>query len=117
MASLSVLLGILGKKSTALYLTAIAGVSVICGLVLDQVYALSAIDARAVVGQAAELFPPWAQTAGAVLLVALSAKPLAKSLNRRLSSVLSLHGRSAASDCGCGDSCDSAGRDHSEEDR
>ena len=38
LASLSVLVGFLGKRSTTLYLAVIASVSVLAGLVLDQVY-------------------------------------------------------------------------------
>jgi uncharacterized membrane protein YraQ (UPF0718 family) len=104
-ASLSVLWGILGKKATVLYLAAIAGVSVFCGLALDQVYALSGINARAVVGQAAEVFPFWAQVAGALVLVALSVRPLVKSMNALLCRIRRAGSRPDSSQCGCDGSC------------
>jgi uncharacterized protein len=74
--SLTVLFGLLGKRATAIYLASIAVVSVACGLVLDQVYALFGIYAQAVAGQAAELIPFWAQVAGALGLLVMSVRPL-----------------------------------------
>jgi hypothetical protein len=76
MASLSMLVGLLGKRATALYLTTIAVVSVLCGLLLDAVYRWFGISAKAVVGQAAEIIPHWAALAGATILLLLSIKPV-----------------------------------------
>jgi uncharacterized membrane protein YraQ (UPF0718 family) len=74
--SLTVLFGLLGKRATTIYLASIAVVSVACGLVLDQVYALLGISARAVAGQAAEIIPLWAQVFGALALLIMSLRPL-----------------------------------------
>ena len=74
--SLTVLFGLLGKRATAIYLASIAVVSVACGLALDQVYAYFGISAQAMAGQAAEIIPLWAQVAGAVVLLVMSARPL-----------------------------------------
>ena len=74
--SLTVLLGTLGKRATAIYLGSIAILSVAFGLALDEVYRLAGVSAQAQVGQAAELIPAWAEWAGAIILLVLSAKPL-----------------------------------------
>jgi len=74
--SLTVLLGILGKRATVVYLSAIAVMSVMAGLVLDQVYGMLGISARAVAGQAAEVIPHWAQFIGALVVLALSIRPV-----------------------------------------
>jgi uncharacterized membrane protein YraQ (UPF0718 family) len=82
--SLTVLLGILGKRATAIYLTAIALSAVIFGLVLDQVYTILGISAKAIAGQATEVIPPWAQVGGAVVLLALSIRPVYHALRSKL---------------------------------
>ncbi len=84
MATISVLVGLLGKRATALYLVSIAVVSVICGLILDQVYLMSGVSAQAVIGQAAEIIPPWLQLMGAAILLGLSVKPLSREIKKRL---------------------------------
>jgi uncharacterized membrane protein YraQ (UPF0718 family) len=81
--SLTVLLSVLGKRATAIYLTSIALVSITCGLILDQVYALLGISARAVAGHAAEIIPGWVQAGGAVLLLLMSVMPLYRALKAR----------------------------------
>lgn len=81
--SLTVLLKILGKRATAIYLATIAISAVAFGLVLDQVYAAFGMSARAVAGQAAELIPHWAQLGGALILLALSIKPVYRALRSR----------------------------------
>jgi uncharacterized membrane protein YraQ (UPF0718 family) len=75
--SMTVLLGLLGKRATAIYLVAIASLAVLFGLAVDQIYALAGISARATMGQAAEFVPLSAKYAGAFLLLAISIKPLA----------------------------------------
>ncbi len=92
--SLAVLLRILGKRATGIYLTAIAVVSVLCGLALDRVYAGLGIQLHAAVGQAAEVLPAALKTTGAVVLLALGIRPLASGLRHRL-------GRRTPGDCGC----------------
>ncbi len=76
--SLSVLVGLLGKRATAIYLVSIAIVAVISGLMLDAVYNSFGISARAVVGQAAEILPHWLVLGSTLLLLILSIRPLAK---------------------------------------
>lgn len=74
--SLSVLIGILGKKATGLYLATIAIVSVLCGLLLDQIYSLVGVSAKAMVGQAGEIVPFSLQVTCAIIVLALSIKPV-----------------------------------------
>jgi len=74
--SLTVLLGLLGKRATIIYLTAIAVLAVIFGLAVDQIYALLGISARATMGRAAEIVPQSAKYLGALLLMAISIKPI-----------------------------------------
>jgi hypothetical protein len=108
--SLTVLLGILGKRATAVYLAAIAALAVICGLVLDQVYTMLGISAQAVAGQAAELIPHWAQTLGAIALLLLSIKPFYRAFHSRFRSAEDLPD---ASSCRCSsEECTSSEGDH-----
>lgn len=74
--SLSVLLGVLGRRATVIYLASIAVMSVAAGLALDALYAWLGLQAAAAVGEAAEMIPGPVALAGALLLVALSVKPL-----------------------------------------
>lgn len=101
MASLSVLVGLLGKKATALYLAVISITSVLCGLLLDQVYSVMDIEAKAVVGQAGEFLPLEVQTIGAILLLLLSIKPL-WIIGKKIFSKKSAHEHGG---CGCADGC------------
>ncbi|MCK7512467.1 MAG: permease [Desulfobacterales bacterium] len=57
MASMTVLLGTLGKRATAVYLAAIAVCSVLLGLAVDQVYAALGISAKAAAGPGRGDFP------------------------------------------------------------
>jgi hypothetical protein len=70
-----VLTGTLGKRATAIYLSAIAVCSVLMGWAVDQAYAAMGISARAAAGQAAEIVPGWLQWGAALLIVAVSIKP------------------------------------------
>ncbi len=83
--SLTVLLGVLGKRATAIYLVSVAVMAVAAGLALDQVYQALGLSAQATIGQAKELFPYWLRLGGAVLLLAISIKPVYASLKARLS--------------------------------
>lgn len=76
MATLTVLANLLGKRTTVVYLTAIAVGAVLCGLAVDGVYTLLGIQAKAVVGQAAEIMPYPVQLGSTLLLLALSVKPI-----------------------------------------
>jgi uncharacterized membrane protein YraQ (UPF0718 family) len=80
MASITVLLGTMGKRATAIYLAAIAVCSVLLGLAVDHVYAVLGISAKAAAGQAAEIFPAGVQWIAAVAVVAISVKPTVQKL-------------------------------------
>ncbi len=94
--SLTVLLGVLGKRATIIYVASIAVMSVLCGLALDLVYGYLGISARSVVGQAAEVMPEGVQVAGALLLLVLSIGPLRRVLQARRAPK-----RAANPSCGC----------------
>ena len=102
--SLSVLVGLLGKRASILYLTSISVVSVACGLVLDAVYLSLGVSAVAVAGQAAELIPAWLSLSATRLLLLLSIKPLYNILRGWCT---------GEPGCGCGDSpCETTHTDH-----
>lgn len=102
--SLSVLLGLLGKRASALYLTSIAVVSVLCGLALDAVYFSLGISAQAVIGKAGEVVPAWLMLAATILLLVLSVGPLWAIIRGWFS---------GKNDCGCSSSaCEVGGHDH-----
>ena len=95
--SLSVLVGLLGKRATVLYLTSIAVVSVLCCLAVDAIYLSLGISAVTAVGQAAEVLPHWMMLSATLLLLALSVRPL-------YAIILGWFGKGDG--CGCGtDSC------------
>jgi uncharacterized protein len=104
-ASLTVLLGLLGKRATVIYLSAIAVVSVAFGLAVDQVYSLLGISAKAVAGQATEIIPDWAQLAGAFVLILMSVRPLFRLITSRVRKGAS-QTQSASCSCSSG-SCQS----------
>ena len=74
--SLTVLVGILGKRATVIYLSTIAVFTVLFGMLVDQLYTILGVSAQASVGQASEIVPVWMQTTGAVALILLSVKPI-----------------------------------------
>ena len=76
MASLTVMVAILGRRATFIYLSSIAVCSVLFGLMVDRIYAHWDISAKAMVGQASEVIPLWLQWAGALFVLILSIKPL-----------------------------------------
>ena len=86
LASLTVMIGTLGKRATAIYLSSIAICSVVFGLVVDQIYGYWGLSAQAIVGQASEVVPLWLQWAGALVVVLLSIKPIYSLLSSRLKS-------------------------------
>lgn len=94
--SITVLARILGKRALTLYLVSIAVVSVGFGLALDLLYAHLDISARAVVGQAADITPPWLMTASSILVLFLSIKPISQSIAGCFTSR-----RRSAKDCSC----------------
>jgi len=76
--SLTVLIGILGKRATALYLLSIAVVSVLCGLIVDAIYLSLGIKAAATVGKHGAMLPHWLMLAAVFVLFALSVRPMLK---------------------------------------
>jgi len=106
MASLSVLVGMLGKRAVAIYLASVAVVSVLAGLLLDTVYNLSGITASAAVGQAAELIPVQLQYLSALILVALSIKPLGAAIRTGFARIMPGEKGTAAAGCECSHGCE-----------
>ena len=106
--SLFVLIGMLGKRATALYLLSIAVVSVLCGLIVDAIYLSLGIKAAAVVGKHGAMLPHWVMLAATLLLLALSVRPLLNSCKRwfgrakKKPSCCGIQARKEESSCGCG---------------
>lgn len=94
--SLTVIYGMLGKRATAVYLLTIAVMAVLCGLLLDQVYGILGVSARAVAGQAAEIIPHKVEVLGALVLLALSITPSVRIIRDKV------RPRSASRTCTCG---------------
>jgi len=94
--SLTVLVGILGRRATAIYLATIALFAVLFGLAVDQVYASLGFSAQALLGHASHWIPAWAQVAGAVALLLLSVRPLARSVRNRARRLAAGRGAAAA---------------------
>lgn len=101
--SLSVLIGLLGKRATALYLISIAVVSVLCGLAVDAIYLSLGISAVAAAGQAAEVLPGWLTLGATLILLLLSVRPL-------YTIVLGWFGKGEG--CGCSSNACSTGHGH-----
>jgi hypothetical protein len=70
-ATLSMVSGLLGKRSVVIYLSAIVGCSFAMGLLVDFLYATFQIQPLAVAGQAAELIPDWLKNGSALVLMVL----------------------------------------------
>ncbi|OQY01666.1 MAG: hypothetical protein B6I26_03430 [Desulfobacteraceae bacterium 4572_130] len=73
--SLTVLTGILGKKTCAIYLGTIALFSVVSGLILDQIYNYMNISPQAIIGTASKHIPFWMQLIGVIILIFISLNP------------------------------------------
>ncbi len=101
--SLSVLIGLLGKRASVLYLLSIGIISVLCGLLLDAVYLSFGISAVAIAGQAAEIIPSALILAATLLLFVLSIKPLFRIVRGWFSS---------DSGCGCSTASCTTGHNH-----
>jgi uncharacterized membrane protein YraQ (UPF0718 family) len=76
--SLSVLVSILGKKSTAIYLIILSVCAVGMGLGIDQLYHHLGISPQAIIGQAAEMVPYWLKIIASALLLLISIRPLTR---------------------------------------
>ncbi len=82
--TLTVLTGVLGKKTTTIYLGTIALFSILFGLAVDSIYLYMSISPQAIVGKASEMVPFWVQLAGTIILLAISIKPLHRDIKIRL---------------------------------
>jgi hypothetical protein len=100
--SLSVLIGLLGKRAVVLYLTSIALVSVTCGLILDGVYSILGISVLATVAKHGEMMPRELTVSASIVLLILSIRPLKKSLQQRFGSKKGSCCSTSISSCGCG---------------
>jgi hypothetical protein len=81
--SLTVLLGLLGRRGTAIYLAAISLGALMAGLALDQVYRMTGLSAMATVGQASEWLPAWLEWLSTAVLAVFSIRPVGRGLARR----------------------------------
>jgi uncharacterized membrane protein YraQ (UPF0718 family) len=112
--SLTMVVKILGKRSTILYLFIIAVFSILLGITLDHIYSLLGISARAVAGSASEFIPAWTQTAGALVLLAISVKPFIITIRSRFFN-MKAHEHTAA--CSCSEEEDLDSKDASKKKR
>jgi uncharacterized protein len=71
MATISMVSGLLGKRSLLIYLGSIILCSFAMGFLLDAVYINFGITAQAVIGQAAEIVPPAIESLAAFILAVL----------------------------------------------
>nr|WP_240744880.1 SO_0444 family Cu/Zn efflux transporter [Desulforhopalus sp. IMCC35007] len=83
--SLSVLFGLLGKKSTVLYLASLSFCAVLFGLGVDWLYSLLDISPVAILGEATEVIPESVRWLSALLLLAFSVQPLRFYIKKLLS--------------------------------
>ncbi len=95
-ATLSMVSGLLGKRSLVIYLSAIVLCSFAMGLLADFLYAAFQIQPTAIAGQAGELFPDWLKTGAAFLLIVLLGTSLRRAGKASASSV-----PCACNDAGC----------------
>jgi len=78
--SLSVLIKLLGKKSTVMYLVILSTCAVFFGLGVDAIYQFFGISPKAIIGEASEIVPETVKLVATILLLILSIKPLYTSL-------------------------------------
>lgn len=83
--SLTVLFGLLGRKSTLRYLLVISTVAVGFGLFTDFFYQILNIEPVAIIGDAAEIVPYSVKLAGTLFLLVLSIKPIMETLKQKFS--------------------------------
>jgi uncharacterized membrane protein YraQ (UPF0718 family) len=103
-ASLTVLVGVLGKRAAAIYLAAIATCSVAFGLALDQVYVLGGVSAKVLAGQASEIVPHWVEWLAVIILLAISIKPVSQSIKSKIKKgLIRFKSENAAPPAACGD--------------
>jgi hypothetical protein len=107
--SLTMILGVLGRRATAIYLASIAVCAVLCGWALNGVYSVLGVSAAAGLGEAGEFIPEEVKVVAAAILLALSVKPVWD----RLRGCFSGGGRTACDAeggaCGCEGSGEASG--------
>jgi len=82
--SLSVLVGILGKRSVVRYLLILSAMAVLFGLGVDYLYLIAGISPIAILGEASEIVPYGLKVAASILLVVLSVKPFIELFKKML---------------------------------
>ncbi|MCF8128843.1 MAG: SO_0444 family Cu/Zn efflux transporter [Deltaproteobacteria bacterium] len=100
--SLTVLWGTIGKRATVIYLAAICLSAVFFGLMVDYFYSAFGLQPQALLGQAGEIMPVWAQWAGALFLLVLSIKPVFRSIASRFKNDLKQAKTDSKSDTSAG---------------
>ncbi len=78
--SLTMLIRILGKRATAVYLISLSVCAVAFGLVLDLVYQGLGLSAKVLAGQAGEWIPGWIELSAGMFLLAISIRPVWRKL-------------------------------------
>lgn len=81
--SISVLIGILGKKSTLLYLVILSVSAILFGLFVDSLYLALAISPQAIIGEATELIPEYLKIGSVLLLLAISVRPVMQIMKKK----------------------------------
>lgn len=114
--SLSTMYKILGKKATIRYLVVLSLFALLFGLLVDQIYIMSGIVPRAVIGEASNLIPLGLKLSATILLLLISIKPVTtwvkgKMKRKQKSDAVSISGfpqkmndHCGKDDCGCGHS-------------
>ncbi len=82
--SLSVLVGVLGKRSTFRYLLVVSFSAILFGLGVDKLYVLAGVSPQAVIGEAAELIPYTVKLFASLFLLLISIKPFANWIHKKL---------------------------------
>ncbi len=103
--SLTVLMGVLGKRATVIYFAAVATCAVLFGLAVDYIYLSLGISAQAIIGTASELFPYYLELAGAIIILMLSVKPVARWIKSNFS-----NGKNSCNHESCDDSKEERGK-------
>jgi uncharacterized membrane protein YraQ (UPF0718 family) len=109
--SLSVLMGILGKRASFIYLAVLSTVAVLSGIAVDAVYSSLSIPFSASLGEAAEAISYEIQLVGALLVVLLSIQPFFRIIRKKkpgTTTSISHH----HSGCGCSSADCSGPNDH-----
>jgi len=83
-ASMSMVSGLLGKRSLAIYLGAIILCSLGMGIFVDGIYNVYGIQAKATLGQAAEFIPHWIELGSAIIFTGLLAYAMGKPYVKRI---------------------------------